>query len=809
MADIQAAPEGLDEFLSTSQPEQLNTTEPQGLDEFLAPELKEQKYGTTGQQLKAGAEGLAQGLVGPLAPLAERAVGVKPEDILGRQETNPVTHYASEIAGIVGPALLTGGASGAARLTQTGALEAIGRMVPAASETLASRVGTGAAKAAVENIMLAGSDEASKMILQDPNQTAQTALGNIGIAAALGGALGGTVGGISPLWEATVGDKAGKFIEDFKGRIKEHVENPDPVHAVTDELSQYHKQINGLADEVYGPTGLKAKDIEATLPKELNDKILDQRQEISDKLSDSIQSMRSKPNSYPERLVSKLEDDLKDYQSAVSKDNVSPSDVFSAAQDLKQQLQGYSKFDKFVKPVDEAYDFVSKAKGLAFDLRSSLEDPSVWGKAAQRQQSINKAFREYLPTLQDFQKKFTTELNGEKVIDPTKVNTYINQLGKPNAEIKQSILRNFLDASEKYKKVLNDTHANLGIETPVQNVPMNSTLSTLGDRTLGGKVADAFIQRGLTEAGGKSIGAAIGGGLGAVVGGHGGAALGAILGQHALGPFFSSILPGIAKALTSSTTSTTGFRATTDYAANAVKGYQAMSRATASVFKTGTAILPQIIPSEKDTAKLDKLLAQVNKNPDLLLNSNNKVGQILPDHASAMDQSVAQAVTYLNSLRTDLDKKAPLDSKPVPSTTQKAVYQNALQIAEKPLILLDRVRQGTLTSSDIQVLGSLYPSLYNGIKTQLMEQITKVEQKGQTIPYRTRISLSMFLAQPLDSTMTPEAISSAQLIHPGDQSQQPQQETPKGSKSSPALQKLPSMYRTPSETREARKNKDV
>jgi hypothetical protein len=197
-------PEGLNEFLASpeSQPGVVNPSEPEGLNEFLAPELKEAQYGTFGQQAKTALEGAAQGLVGPAAPAIEQGLGVNPEDIRARAETNPMIHGASELVGLVAPAFATRGASlleraglgaaaealpAVAKATQFGALEAIqAKLGLTAGETLASKIGTGAAKAAIDNMLISGSDETSKMILQDPNQSAQTAIANIGIAGVLG-----------------------------------------------------------------------------------------------------------------------------------------------------------------------------------------------------------------------------------------------------------------------------------------------------------------------------------------------------------------------------------------------------------------------------------------------------------------------------------------------------------------------------------------------------------------------------------------------------------------------------------------------
>ncbi len=70
------------------------------------------------------------------------------------------------------------------------------------------------------------------------------------------------------------------------------------------------------------------------------------------------------------------------------------------------------------------------------------------------------------------------------------------------------------------------------------------------------------------------------------------------------------------------------------------------------------------------------------------------------------------------------------------------------------------------------------------------------------IPYKTRIGLSMFLAQPMDSTMTPSGIMAAQPKAP---QQAPQAGTPQsnGPHSMKNINKLATSYLTPTQARES------
>src|ERR1035438_4767656 len=103
----------------------------------LAASPKEAKYGTTGQQYKTAAEGMAQGAIGSFAPLIEtKILGVKPEDIAGREEVNPWTHAVNKSA-ILAASMLTGWGEGRAVLGAGNvALHGAAHVIPELAGTL-------------------------------------------------------------------------------------------------------------------------------------------------------------------------------------------------------------------------------------------------------------------------------------------------------------------------------------------------------------------------------------------------------------------------------------------------------------------------------------------------------------------------------------------------------------------------------------------------------------------------------------------------------------------------------------------------
>lgn len=183
----------------------------------------EDKYGSTGQQAIAGLEGAAKGLAGPLATAVERTIGVPGEDIEGRAEENPITHYVAEAAGFVAPALLSGGASS---LTQVGALAKAGEAF-AGAVGATSTAGKLAAKLGIENALYTVGDEVSKALVNDPS-TIQAAAIHVGLSGLIGAGSGGILGKVSDAWVNKIGPKAETFVKDFTDRLKSNGATPEP-----------------------------------------------------------------------------------------------------------------------------------------------------------------------------------------------------------------------------------------------------------------------------------------------------------------------------------------------------------------------------------------------------------------------------------------------------------------------------------------------------------------------------------------------------------------------------------------------------
>lgn len=246
------------------------------------------------------------------------------------------------------------------------------------------------------------------------------------------------------------------------------------------------------------------------------------------------------------------------------------------------------------------------------------------------------------------------------------------------------------------------------------------------------------------------------------------------------------------------------FKSMVDYISNAIKGEARLSKATQGIFKSGAEVLStKMIPDQTDRDKLDKRVQALRDSPQEMLAIGGNSGAYIPNQVAGVSGTATNAVNVLNSLRPSNPKNSPLDKDFPPTEAQKQKYNRALDIAEQPLIVLKDIKDGTLNHEDVSLLSQMYPDLYAKLQGKVMNDMNAAVDKGEVIPYNTRMGLSLFLGQPLDSTMTPAGISAIQQHNAVAPAQQQMQNAPK--KSMNSLGKMPNQFQTVDQARVSRK----
>lgn len=143
---------------------------------------------------------------------------------------------------------------------------------------------------------------------------------------------------------------------------------------------------------------------------------------------------------------------------------------------------------------------------------------------------------------------------------------------------------------------------------------------------------------------------------------------------------------------------------------------------------------------------------------DRLAEDTSRQTEGVRDHAPATSDALhglaARGVQYLNG-QAPRAQQQPLDRPYQPSRSELTQFNRAHEIAQRPTNVLAHVAKGTLTPEHLQTLAAIYPRLYQEMQAQVLDRLSKEMAKGNHIPYRTRLSVGMFLGQNLDSTTMP------------------------------------------------------
>lgn len=245
-----------------------------------------------------------------------------------------------------------------------------------------------------------------------------------------------------------------------------------------------------------------------------------------------------------------------------------------------------------------------------------------------------------------------------------------------------------------------------------------------------------------------------------------------------------------------------GFETMTKALTNMYKGARLTTKAVDGVFKAGSEVLPEsALPTEKSHERLEKSLKAAKLDPSPLANSTGMLAHYMPEQAAALGSSIGRVLTYLDSIAPNEDKMGVLGPKRIPSAFETAKYERARNIAEQPLMVLQHIKDGSLTQDDVVAVTSMYPDLVRGLKDKLTSKIAELSHKEDSLPYETQLTLSLFLGMPLSDTMTPQAIAAYQPTPEAPQEQGNAGKTPSSSKLK-GLNTLAQSNATPGQSRD-------
>lgn len=242
-------------------------------------------------------------------------------------------------------------------------------------------------------------------------------------------------------------------------------------------------------------------------------------------------------------------------------------------------------------------------------------------------------------------------------------------------------------------------------------------------------------------------------------------------------------------------TSSAGLKSYVELAAATLKGEAKINKAVGELFKAGKATI--FAPDIKSDEKLKKQVEEFALHPEKMLDVGSHLSHYGEEHQGALAHTAGTITNYLAQIKPKTQPLGLLNKDQVPSKQQEAEYNRAITIANNPGIIISKIKEGTLNISDMKHFKAMYPDMYNNFAGKIQKEIINAKEHDVTIPYKTRMSMSLFMGQPLDSSMQPQAIQSNQP----QMNQQQMMPIPK-LKNVNKLDKLAPSYATPVQSRE-------
>jgi hypothetical protein len=140
--------------------------------------------------------------------------------------------------------------------------------------------------------------------------------------------------------------------------------------------------------------------------------------------------------------------------------------------------------------------------------------------------------------------------------------------------------------------------------------------------------------------------------------------------------------------------------------------------------------------------KVQKLANEPAALMDHLGNSTAAMQAAAPNVTQSINNTVTNAISYLNSKIPTTNSHFVLSKPPKPSPAQMYKFNKYFQIVSEPLSVLDQVKSGSLTSESMEALQAVHPKLLVEMQKSILGNWD--QEEAEKLPYSVKMSLSKF-----------------------------------------------------------------
>ncbi len=155
---------------------------------------------------------------------------------------------------------------------------------------------------------------------------------------------------------------------------------------------------------------------------------------------------------------------------------------------------------------------------------------------------------------------------------------------------------------------------------------------------------------------------------------------------------------------------------------------------------------------KKRTDAIKKIANNVQTLSDTVSNTTEGLYQHAPNVGTAMQGSLIRGAQFLNSKILPSDVGI-FEKELEPSKSEIARFNGYYNLVHDPVLALDQVKDGTIVPDTVETLQAVYPKMYQEMKQDMLSKVSDMKDPS-TIPYRTRISMSFFMGEPVDKSFS-------------------------------------------------------
>jgi hypothetical protein len=182
---------------------------------------------------------------------------------------------------------------------------------------------------------------------------------------------------------------------------------------------------------------------------------------------------------------------------------------------------------------------------------------------------------------------------------------------------------------------------------------------------------------------------------------------------------------------------------------------------------TASKAAEMMISHEKPEKQIERI-REIANNPELMIEKMSKgvedIHGVAPETAQALQMSAIRAVQYLASVAPETDSPYALGDKPVPSKAELNIFNERMSILKNPSVILDEMNYGSLTPEHVEIVATVYPKMYDMMRSSVMEELVNAVSKKKQIPYKKKNMISLLLNQDMDSSIMAQNVLQNQML---------------------------------------------